>query len=56
MSGVPGVAARVAGALATEGVNIRMISQGATEINIALLVEDNDADKAVKALHSELFK
>ena len=55
MSGVPGVAARVTGALARGGVNIRMISQGATEINIALLVEDGDALKAVSALHDEVF-
>lgn len=56
MSGVPGVAARVTGALAKAGVNIRMISQGANEINIALLVKGDDALKAVKALHEEIFE
>lgn len=56
MSGVPGVAARVTGALAKSGVNIRMISQGANEINIALLVDGGDALKAVKALHEEIFE
>ncbi len=55
MAGVPGVASKVTTALAKAGVNIHMISQGATEINIALLVEQDDAEKSVKALHAELF-
>ncbi len=55
MAGVPGVASRVCGALAKAGVNIRMISQGARELNIALLVDGSDMVKAVQALHGELF-
>lgn len=56
MAGVPGVAARVTTALAEAGVNIRMISQGANEINIALLVSEGDAKKAVAALHEQIFE
>ena len=37
-------------------VNIEMISQGASEINISFIVNDAEADKAVQALHSEYFK
>ncbi|MDR3211993.1 MAG: aspartate kinase [Planctomycetota bacterium] len=55
MKGTPGVAARATTALARAGVNIRMISQGATEINIAMLVQDTDASRAVVELHREFF-
>ncbi len=55
MAGTPGVAARVCTALARNKINIHMISQGASEINIALLVDDADADATVKALHEEFF-
>jgi aspartate kinase len=56
MAGVKGTAARVCGALAKAGVNIKMISQGARELNIALLVEDDDINATVAALHSEFFE
>lgn len=55
MKGTPGVAARVTKALAEAGANIRMISQGASEINITLLLEEKDAKIAVIALHNDLF-
>jgi aspartate kinase len=56
MKGTPGVAARVTGAMARSGVSIRMISQGATEINIALLVRENQVKRAVRELHKEMFE
>lgn len=51
MRGRPGVAAKVFSAVAEKGVNIRMIAQGASELNISLVVKTEDAIKAVKALH-----
>lgn len=42
-------------ALAEEGINIHMISQGATKINIAFLVDNADAEKAVRVLHERFF-
>jgi aspartate kinase len=48
-------AGRVFGALAKEGVNVHMISQGATKINIAFLVDNADADRTVKILHNTFF-
>jgi len=51
MRGRPGVAARVFSAVAQKGVNVRMIAQGASELNISLVVKREDAVKAVKALH-----
>lgn len=51
----PGVAARVFAALARAGVNVRMISQGASLLNISLVVDDGQVVEAVKALHAEFF-
>jgi aspartate kinase len=51
----PGVAARVFAALASAGVNVRMISQGASLLNISVVVDDGQVVDAVKALHEEFF-
>ncbi len=53
MVGTIGVAARVFTTLANEGVNIIMISQGSSEANISLVVDENHLDKAVKAIKAE---
>src|SRR6185295_9966952 len=50
----PGVAGRVFGAL--DGINIRMISQGASLLNLSLVVAEQDLAKAVGSLHGEFFK
>jgi aspartate kinase len=49
----PGVAARAFGAL--QGINIRMISQGASVLNIGFVVAACDAETTVKLLHREFF-
>jgi aspartate kinase len=49
----PGVAARVFGAL--NGMNIRMISQGASLLNLSLVVAEADLAGAVRNLHREFF-
>ncbi len=53
MVGTIGVAARVFTTLANAGVNIIMISQGSSEANISIVVDENHLDKAVKAIKSE---
>jgi aspartate kinase len=55
MRHVVGLAARTFNAVADAGVNIQMISQGASEINIAFLVDNPDISNAVRALHGEFF-
>ncbi|NOZ76341.1 MAG: aspartate kinase [Euryarchaeota archaeon] len=50
MIGVPGVAARVFTALAAEKVNIMMISQGSSEVNISLVVEKGDLNRAIRTI------
>jgi aspartokinase/homoserine dehydrogenase 1 len=52
MAGTPGVAARLFGALADDGVNVVAIAQGASELNISVVVEGRDAGKAQRAIHS----
>jgi len=53
MRGTPGVAARVFRAVADRGVNVRMIAQGSSELNISFVVKDKEGDKTVRALHRE---
>ncbi|HXE62116.1 MAG TPA: lysine-sensitive aspartokinase 3 [Bryobacteraceae bacterium] len=50
----PGVAARAFGSLG--GLNIRMISQGASLLNLSFVIAENDVKPAVEALHREFFK
>jgi aspartokinase/homoserine dehydrogenase 1 len=51
MRGVPGVAARVFGAMATQDVSVILISQASSEHAITFCVRERDADTAVAALH-----
>jgi hypothetical protein len=41
--------------VAAAGVNVRMISQGASEINITFVIQEEDVPAAVRSLHSDLF-
>ncbi|MDA4127802.1 MAG: ACT domain-containing protein, partial [Thaumarchaeota archaeon] len=56
MRGEKGVAAKVFGAVAARGINVRMIAQGSSEMNISFVVEEKDADEAVRALHSQAVR
>jgi aspartate kinase len=49
----PGIAARVFGEL--EDVKIRMISQGASEINLTFVIEEDDVPNVVTRLHRAFF-
>jgi len=49
----PGIAARVFTAM--DGINIRMISQGASLLNISFVVDGADLKRSVESLHTELF-
>jgi aspartate kinase len=53
MKGSLGVAARIFTAVAKKNVNIRMIAQGSSELNISFVVKEIDGTKAVKAIHEE---
>ena len=53
MKGTPGVAARVFNTMGRNRINILMIAQGSSELNISFAVDERDAVKAVRALHKE---
>lgn len=53
MIGTPGVAARAFTALANAGINIVMISQGSSEANISIIIEEKQLEKAEDAIRSE---
>ena len=53
MRGIKGVAARVFNAVAKRNVNVIMIAQGSSELNLAFVVNDNNCEQAVRALHDE---
>lgn len=42
-------------ALAEEGINVQMISQGASKVNISMIVDANEADKTIQILHRAYF-
>jgi aspartate kinase len=52
--GQMGISAQVFGAI--KHVNVRMISQGASEINMSFMIEESDVEEAVKSLHAYFFK
>jgi aspartate kinase len=53
MRGIKGVAAKIFGSVAHRNVNVIMIAQGSSELNLAFVVNDSDCEVAVRALHSE---
>lgn len=53
MASNSGVAAKMFEALAMAGINIRMIST--SEIKISVLINEEDSEKAVKAIHNKFF-
>ena len=48
----PGVAAKLFTALADKGINIRMIDQGSSEINIIVGVANKDFEEAIRAIYN----
>ncbi len=51
-----GTAARVFSAVSDAGVNIRMIDQGSSELNIIIGVEERDFDASIRAIYNEFVK
>jgi len=48
----PGVAGKVFTVLGEQEINVIAIAQGSSEVSISLVVLENDADRAIRALHS----
>ncbi|MCW3995261.1 MAG: aspartate kinase [Candidatus Bathyarchaeota archaeon] len=53
MKGTLGVASRIFSTVAKKGINIRMIAQGSSELNISFVVKEKDGIAVVKAIHEE---
>jgi aspartate kinase len=53
MKSTPGVASRIFTAIARRGINIRMIAQGSSELNISFVVKETDGEEAVRTIHEE---
>ncbi len=51
-----GTAARVFSAISSAGINIRMIDQGSSELNIIIGVEEHDLEKALNSIYREFVK
>jgi aspartate kinase len=51
--GICGIAAQVFAAISH--VNIRMISQGASEINMSFMINEEDVEEAIRSLHKRFF-
>lgn len=49
-----GISAKLFGALAEQNVNVRMIDQGSSEMNIIVGVENSDFETAVRAIYQAL--
>jgi aspartate kinase len=52
MMHMPGVASRLFGALGAESINVRMIDQGSSELNIIVGVEEEDFERAIRAIYN----
>jgi aspartate kinase len=56
MAYTPGISARVFAALGNASINIRMIDQGSSEINIIVGVGNDDFEKAVQAIYKAFVR
>lgn len=50
----PGIVGRLFSAIS--GINVQMISQGASETNISFVISEEDVDTAVRKLHAAFFE
>ena len=55
MSGHPGVSAQLFETLGKNGINVIAVAQGASEMNISLVIEAHDEDKALNCIHESFF-
>ncbi len=56
MRNAHGTAARVFNALAKAGINVRLIDQGSSELNIIIGVDTKDFEESIRAIYNEFVK
>jgi aspartokinase/homoserine dehydrogenase 1 len=55
MRQTPGISSRLFQSLGKNGVNVRAIAQGSSELNISVVISKTDETKALNALHESFF-
>lgn len=55
MKNIPGVSGRFFNALGLNGISVRAIAQGASELNISAVIHNSDIRKALNSLHESFF-
>ena len=55
ISGKAGMAARLLKSLAENNINLRLIDQGSSELNIIIGVDNADFENSVRAIYNEFF-
>lgn len=53
MKGMYGVASKIFSAVAKKQINVRMIAQGSSELNVSFVVKEKDGAETVRAIHEE---
>ncbi|MCL7987991.1 bifunctional aspartate kinase/homoserine dehydrogenase I [Sphingobacterium sp. lm-10] len=55
MKRTPGMSGKLFQALARNGINVRAIAQGSSELNISVIIDKEDLGKALNAVHDAFF-
>ncbi len=55
MKNIPGISATFFEALGRNGVNVKAIAQGASELNVSVVIHNKDVRKALNAIHEAFF-
>ncbi|MCX6178228.1 MAG: bifunctional aspartate kinase/homoserine dehydrogenase I [Chlorobiales bacterium] len=55
MSGHPGVSAQLFETLGKNGINVIAVAQGANEMNISIVIDSHNEDKALNCIHGSFF-
>ena len=55
MSSSVGTSARLFKAMAEAGINVKMIDQGTSELNVVVGVKNDDYERCIKAIYAEFF-
>ena len=56
MAETPGITGKIGTALGQRGINIRILNQGGSEINIVIGVKEEDTDPAIRAIYDALVR
>ena len=56
MKGTHGVASRLFNAISKKEINVKMIAQGSSQLNLSFVVNESDSVEAIKSLHDEFIK